>query len=296
MPKRHCVLPEGEDGPRCRIGILQVFYPWNEPELLILQGYNVRHPEQRPQFIGFHFRQVLFRLVRSLGLLHHQARRYDGFLDEGGIAGPNPILAFEIPEVAGIAADSVFHYLTLFIDDLARIVPYVLTNEGNEPIEIDGFSGLKKSILDEQLPAPDTVGDLFAALDHDKSWWSLGFKRGEGIRQRLTHYIDLVYFRASTKPGDAKMTSDISLVTCGGPVREIDFESVLQELFLDMFEWLDQIDVALLSCLSERLKDKNIFWNPLDEPIPAIPLPEPDAARPDVRHYFYGAVLAKRHA
>ena len=287
MPKRHCALVESNDGPQCKLGIWQVFHPWTEPHLLVLQGYNIRHSEKRPHLIEHHFRQVVYRLVRSLGRLHQHTREYNRFLEAGALAGPNPVLAFEIPEEAGIAADSVFHYLTLFIDDLARIIPYVLTEEGNEPVEPDGFSGLKKKILEGHLPASRTVRDLFAALDHDKSWWSLGFKRGKGMRQRLTHYTDLVYFRGSTKPGDTNMTSDISLITIGGPVHEVNFESALQNLLTGLCEWLDQIDRALLSRLSEKLAKKGVLWKPFDEPIPAVKLPALDGARLDASHYLY---------
>ncbi len=223
MPKRHCALVESKDGPQCRLGIRQVFHPWTEPHLLVLQGYKTGHPEKRPHLIEYHFRQVVCRLVRSLGRLHQHAREYDRFLEAGALAGPNPVLAFEIPTEAGIAADSVFHYLTLFVDDLARIIPYIVTEEGDELEEPDGFSKLKQQLAEGRLPASQTVKDLFAALDHDESWWSLGFKRGVGMRQRLTHYTDLVYFRGRTKPGDSEMTSDISLISIGGPVRAVNF-------------------------------------------------------------------------
>ena len=292
MPKRHCALVEGKDGPQCRLGIWKAFHPWIEPHLLVLQGYNIRHAEERPQLIEYHFRQVVHRLVRSLGRLHQHAREYDRFLEAGALAGPNPALAFKIPEEAGIAADSVFHYLTLFIDDLARLIPYVLTEEGDEPEEPDGFNGLKKQLIEGQLPASQTVRDLFAALDQKESWWSLGFKRGVGIRQRLTHYTDFVYFRGGSKAGETKMTSDISLITIGGPVRVANFESALQNLLAGLCEWLDQLDRALLSHLSERLAKKGVSWKPFDQPIPAVKLTGSDDARIDAPHYLYFPVCS----
>ena len=197
MPNRHGALVRSKDGPRCRLGIWQVFDPWVHPNLLAMQGHNIRHPEDRPLHIEYHFRRVVIRLVRSLGRLYQYARQYDRFLEAGGLAGPDPVLVFEIPEEAGIAADSVFHYLTLFIDDLARIIPFVLIEDGDEHKEPDGFGELKKQLIEGRLQASQAVIDLFVALDQDNSWWSLGFKRGIGMRQRLTHYTDLVYFRGS---------------------------------------------------------------------------------------------------
>ena len=277
MPNRHGALVRSKDGPQCRLGIWQVFDPWVHPNLLVMQGHNIRHPEDRPLQIEYHFRRVVVRLVRSLGRLYQYARQYDRFLEAGGLFGPDPVLVFEIPEEAGIAADSVFHYLTLFIDDLARIIPFVLIEDGDEHKEPDGFGELKNQLIEERLQASQTVIDLFVALDQDNSWWSLGFKRGIGMRQRLTHYTDLLYFRGS----------GISLITIGGPSRVVDFETALQNLLTGLCEWLDQLAQVLLTQLSERLARQGVHWKPFDEPIPAVPLPEPDDARLDAPYYLY---------
>ena len=293
MPKRHGVLVKSIDGPQFRLGIWKVFHPWVESSLLVSQGHNIYHPQARPRLIEYHFRRVVIRLVRSLGRFYKHAREYDRFLEAGGLAGPHPEMAFEIPEEAGIAADSVFHYLTLFIDDLARIIPFVLAEEGGEPEEPDGFSRLKRRLVEEKPSALQPVRELFAALDDDDSWWSLGFKRRVGMRHRLTHYTDLVYFKGSTKAGDARMTSDISIISLGDPVRVPNFESALQNLLTGLCEWLDQLDQALLHHLSKRLAVKGIVWNPLNEPIPCVRLPDPDGARLDASHYLYLPVCSR---
>src|SRR5215475_8430994 len=155
--------------------------------------------------------------------------------------------SFEIPEEAGMAADSVFHYLNLFIDDLARMIPFVLTEQGLKPQEPDGFAALKKMVVKGRLPASQSLTRLFSELDRNTSWWSLGFKRGVGMRQRLTHYTDLVIFHGKTKPGDIKMSGDVFLTTVGGPVHTSDFENALEKLFTDFCEWLDQLDQEFFS-------------------------------------------------
>ncbi|MCH7909663.1 MAG: hypothetical protein IIB38_08610 [Candidatus Hydrogenedentes bacterium] len=175
----------------------------------------------------------------------------------------------------------------MFIDDLARIIPYILTEDGDEPEEPDSFSALKRRMNKGKLPALQAVNDLFSVLDQDDSWWSLGFKPRVGMRQRLTHYTDLVYFAGSAKGGYTGMNSDISLTAIGGPVRVVDFESALQNLLTSLFEWLDQLDQALLAHLSERLAGKGILWNPFDEPIPVVKLPDLDNTRPNASHYLY---------
>lgn len=293
MTKRHGVVVSSINGPQCRLGIWQVFHPWVDPHLLVLQGYKIPHPQDRPLAIEIHFRRVVIRLVRSLGRLYQHAREYDHFLEAGALAGPHPELAFDIPEEAGIAADSVFHYLNLFIDDLARIIPYILTEDGDKPEEPDSFSTLKRRMNKGELPATQALKDLFQRLDRDDSWWSIGFRPHVGMRQRLTHYTDLVYFAGSTKPGDTNMTSDISLITIGGPTRVANFEGTLQNLLTDLCEWLDELDQELLGCLAERLARNGIPWNPFDEPIPGVRLPEPDDARLDASHYLYLPVCSR---
>lgn len=293
MPNRHGAVVRSKDSPQFRLGIWQVFDPWVDPHLLVLQGHKIRHPQDRPHLIEHHFRRVVIRLVRTLGRLYQRAREYDRFLEAGALAGPRPDLAFEIPEEAGIAADSVFHYLTLFVDDLARIIPYIITEDGDEPKEPMGFSQLKNHWITGELPASQVLKDLFERLDQDDSWWSLGFKPHVGMRQRLTHHTDLVNFAGSTKAGDTSMTSDISLITIGGPTRVANFESTLQILLTDLCEWLDELDQELLGCLSERLARNGIPWNPFDEPIPAVRLPEPDDARLDASHYLYLPVCSR---
>ncbi|MEW6387603.1 MAG: hypothetical protein AB1491_08845 [Thermodesulfobacteriota bacterium] len=277
--------------PQFRVGIWRVFYPWIDPDLLLLQGY-VEPTITRPSIIEFHFRRVVRRLVSSLGRLYQSVREWDRFLEEGGLTSARPYLAFDIPEEAGIAADSVFHYLNLFIDDLARIIPFVLTEEVN-PKESDGFSAIKNILIKGNLAASQTLIKLFAELNREASWWSRGFRRGVGMRQRLTHYTDLVIFEGSTKPGDAKMSADVSLATIGGPVRVADFEEALKMLLSDLCEWLDLLDNELLNCLSKQLKKKGVSWNPFDEPSPVVVLPEPDEAMLDASHYLYLPMCAQ---
>ena len=59
----------------------------------------------------------------------------------------------------GIAADSVFHYLTLFIDDLARMIPFVLIENEDERREPLGFTQLKNWVINGQLRASQAVVD-----------------------------------------------------------------------------------------------------------------------------------------
>lgn len=283
---RHCAKVNNVNSPQLLLGIWQIFDPWVEPRLQALQGYNV--PEiTRPLTIEFHFRRVVHRLIRSLGRLYRHFREWDRFIKEGGLASGHPELVFEIPEEAGIAADSVFHYLNLFIDDLARVIPFVFAEEGLTLKEPDGFSALKRMIVNGKLPVSQNLRGLFESLDEKDSWWSLGFSRGIGIRQRLVHYTDLIYFSGRSKEGDTNMSAVVSLITVGGPRHLEDFEKVLKKLLREFCEWLDQVDYELLTFLSNKLGRKGITWNPFNEPIPSIRLQENFKSNFEDSTYFY---------
>ncbi len=286
MPRRHGALVSEAGDPKCLFGICQVFDPWIDPRLLAMQGYNFP-PTTRPLLIESHFRRVVQRLVRSLARLQQRAREWDQFLEAGGLAGPHPELAFEIPEEGGIAADSVFHYLHLFIDDIARVIPFVLVDDGPDAKEPDGFTDLKRMVLADDLLTPMHLRELFLELDGEDSWWVQGFKRGAGIRQRLTHYTDLVLFHGGAKSGGPKMTGDVSLASVGGPVHVKDFESTLEALFVKLCEWLDRLDQPLLAHLSARLAKRGVSWDPLGEPCPAVTMPTQGEVRAGARHYLY---------
>jgi hypothetical protein len=268
------------------LGVWQIFDPWVDPNLQVLQGYNV--PKiTRPVKIEFHFRRVVQRLVRSLARLDQRIREWDHFLEAGGLNSARPELVFDIPEEAGIAADSVFHYLNLFIDDLARVIPYILEYDRTDVDEPEGFSDFKKKLHDGKVSASPSLLELFDELNHDDSWWFHGFKRCAGIRQRLTHYTDVVDFRGSTKPGGHRMTGHVSLISIGEAVRVPDFEGALQELFGKLCEWLERLDLLLLRHLSGKLAAKGVSWNPFSVGCPAVLLPPEEGVQLDPSHYLY---------
>ena len=286
MINRHSVQLYGTSQPQWRLGIWQFFDPWVNPHLQMLQG-NIVPKITRPLAIEFHFRRVVQRLIISLARLDQQVREWNHFIEAGGLTSAHPELVFSIPEEGGIAADSVFHYLNLFIDDLARVIPFILVNDVTEAKEPDGFGMLKRMLAEGEIQAPAALLELFAELDCDDSWWSHGFKRGAGTRQRLTHYTDMVYFHGSTKPGDSKMTGDVSLIRVGGPLHASEFEHGLQRLFGKLCEWLDQLDILLLRHLSENLAEKGVTWEPYSGQCPVYPLPTQEAIQLNTSHYLY---------
>ncbi len=286
MLKRHGVQIDSPTEARWNLGVWKVFDPWVNPSLQLLQGQTVPNAT-RPVAIEFHFRRVVIRLVRSLALLDRCCRDWDQFLEAGGIAGNQPEQVFTIPEEGGIAADSVFHYLNLFVDDLARVIPHVLAFGESKTPEPESFSNLKSQLKKGTLKASASLRELFVELDLDDSWWNAGFGRGKGIRQRLTHYTHMVLFEGSAKCGNSQMTGDITLISIGGGVQLPDFEGSLRGFLRKLCDWLDQLDVVLLGHLCEKLAAKGVFWDPLSEKCPGVTLQSRDGIPRGASHFLY---------
>jgi len=289
MAKRHGITIE-EGKIQFKMGIWQIFDPWTYGPLLGEQGYQ-RHPERRPLYIEYHFRRVANRLFRSLNRLYSQCREYDKFIEDGSISGQNPELCFEIPEEIGIAADSVVHYLNLFAEDLARIIPFVLSEDVPEYDQKDirgtFFGKLTGDISPDEIYATQEVKKLFSDLkDNNNSWWSLALKPKYGVRQRLVHYTDLITCTASTKPGDSEMTPDFTLHRVGSSEESKPLEETLKALLTDLCSWLDDLEKLLLPILVQRLAQNDVQWSPFDELIHTIPLPIPCADRFDVSSFY----------
>lgn len=290
MPKRHGILIKTNKEIQFKVGIWGVFDPWTDGTLLGAQGYFGRHEEERPLYVELHFRRVINRLFRSLNGLYFQLRKYDKFTEDGFLDGPNPSLVFEIPEEIGIAVDSTVHYLNLFAEDLARIIPFVLEEHVPErdKVKLSGslFSALKRDIISGEKTTTNEIKKLFQSLEQDGSWWSLSLKHGYGIRQRLVHYTDLVTCGASVKSGDSKMTPYFTLHRIGTSEGSMPLEKTLKTLFFDLCNWLDDLDELLLPILVERLAENDVEWSPFDRGVSTIRLPVPCADRFDVSKFF----------
>jgi hypothetical protein len=265
MPKRHGAATR-EGKAVLLLGVWRIFDPWTRADLLVKQGVKIRHSEQRPARIGYHFGRAARRFAICLAHLHTSVRDFDRFIDEGGIAGSKPWLMFDIPEDAGIWADAALHYLNLLVDDIARMVPFALAREGERVRPPFSFRELMKDIDAMRRLAPPSLRELFSQLDRSDSWWTIGFASELGMRQRLVHYGDLLSFSASTKPGDDRMTSDIKLISVGVEVRVPDFEGALAAMLADLCRWLDDLEGVLIEILVENLNAKGVEWDTSDEP------------------------------
>jgi hypothetical protein len=145
-----------------------------------------------PMKLEFRSTKIVRRLLRCLDRLDASVVEWDAFLSEGELKTPRPWLAVTLPVEAGMTAEGVFHYLNLLVDDLARLVGFLLTHRESAIPEGKGFGKLKHRLNRGQIEVSEAMRSLFQRLDEEASWWTLGFLWGKGSRQRIVHYGDMV--------------------------------------------------------------------------------------------------------
>jgi hypothetical protein len=85
----------------------------------------------------------------------------------------------------------------MFVDDVAKAIPFVFDETCDQLA--DGFSEVKAKVGKGEYHA---LEPLFDALSEPDSWWMLALQRGQGVRQRITHYPDLMSVQASRSEHD----------------------------------------------------------------------------------------------
>lgn len=257
MPKRHGLYREGANLPACRLGILSIF------DALLHTSLNTTRKEicgsPLKDLFGRSFMRCTYlirRLIYSLDALQQVLQKYGNYLDslEKGDAIPKN---YEIK--AAIAVDSVFTYLNIFLDDIAKMSLYILFDdvECEKYKKINSFHKLQ--IDSSKNPNLLKLRPFFAELANlDSSWWQKGFAYKKGLRQRLIHYPDYVSLQGAKGPLEDKFKPQCFLI--GEPGNSIDIEVTLREILFGMCDWLDKFEDALANILTERAKRANISW------------------------------------
>jgi len=260
MPRRHGISLEQNQA----VGLFGV---WDLFEILARPPFRTTPlgTSHEPTNLAFHFRRALELLFYCLDGFQMKHTAFDKFLEEGGIAGPNAGAFYEIQTEANVFAQAVLSNLNIVLDDIARIIPFVLfalPTESQKPKQ--GFLQLKKHRL-PKYPSTSILPQLKALFDEldDKSSWlerSIGY--GIGMRQRLSHYTDLIILSGSAPPGEARMRSNFELVSIGTSEYKVDFPTSLKTLLQDLCDWLDRLDALLVEHLCNRAKREGIEWQP----------------------------------
>jgi hypothetical protein len=152
----------------------------------------------------------------------------------------------------GIAADSTLQYLGIFLDTIGRLTPYVVLE--NPKTHVEEIDGLNKALKYARAGGPfNAVQAVFLKLDDPDSWWNIGFGRGAGVRQRITHYPDLVMFQGSGFQGQPmKAKAYLHYAYGTGQGEALDFVDTLTKILAGACEWLDELEAVFLSILTSR--------------------------------------------
>ena len=258
MPIRHGLYRRPEtDNLLMLVGIWNVFDAVsNGSHISAADGW--RHSRSLER----HFQGVLMRLAHSLDLFQSGIAELEVFfntaLEEYGSSRG-------LFETVGIAADSIMIYLSMLIDDVAKLIPVVF--ERTTPKLDDSFGVVRNRVQKGEFSG---VKGLFDRLDAENSWWMLSLRRGQGLRQRLVHYTDMLQFSGIKMLGgdryQLRCSVEDNLGPLGGP-RAINFIGSLQQILRGLCEWLDDLEPVLV----EHLIDARSTWS--DTPVPWLPDP-----------------------
>src|SRR5262249_16563293 len=149
------------------------------------------------QSLEYHFRGVIHRLAHSLDLFQRGIAQWE-LLFNTPFEESDPGQALEV--TVGTAADSSMVYLSIFMDDVAKLIPFVLDTGVRR--SVNSFGDIRKLIREGRYPP---LKALFDRLDDPTSWWGSSLRREIGLRQRLVHYTDIINFTGVKGPDEDRV-------------------------------------------------------------------------------------------
>ena len=266
MPTRHGLFQEDGKPPIMRFGIMEIFrliaYPVFDDASLTANGA-VESQKLCLRFSQenyYHLSNVLRRFLDALDIFQLGMASINQLYNG---EDKNDVDQMSVHRRAGMAADSCLYYLGLLLDSLGRLIPFVaLQNpqdhscyQGNRNLRCDSFH--KARNLAKTNAKFSDVRAVFLLLDDEKSWWNLGFKPGTGMRQRLTHYPDLIEFQGVGRHGSDTFVATAHLrgAMSANASDVMDFIAVLSDVLNDMCGWLDVLEAKLFDILLRRASD-----------------------------------------
>lgn len=202
---------------------------------------------ERCRQIDRHLGDVCSRFIYSLLELNRQMQ----FVAKQYRVDGTSVSSFSNLFRAGCFADSAMSYLGRMVDD-AAIISAIATGVMRD-VPIDNI-GLLRNPKTQDHPLLIPLRPLFAELDRDDSWWSLGFRRGSGTRQLLMHNHHQIEFQIVSEPNHEPT---IRAYICS-PYSEpdgstfIDFFDVTRRILSDLFCWFDRLETSLTLILESK--------------------------------------------
>jgi hypothetical protein len=227
-----------------RFGVQQIFIALKFGDFL------KKKPSERTKAsqLEFHHRKLYERLIFSLQNLNRLMQELDAEYSRETLS----MKIFPIALEAGCHADHILTYLSMIIDDIARVI--ILATEfpnyprPNRKKPIDSMGLLK----DEKDPTLAPVSALLNELNNPGSWWELAFRTKVGGRQLIIHNQSLVEFHGCSAGAQAH------LIRPYGEGPSLDFFKLLSNIFANLFDWLERLE----STMTAYLHTKSSNWHP----------------------------------
>jgi hypothetical protein len=264
MPKRHGFCRLDENGrPWFRA-------PWFLVGIDVIFSAVARHDfvtsgplKAQAASLKFHFDSIKTRLMHAIDLFQQSISELECFYDTGSTQ-PEIYVG---PCTAEVTADSILSYISIFADDVGRVIPFALEGRATQ---FNSFTKLKTGIVDNgRYPV---LHALFARLETAGSWWDLSLRFRVGARQRLTHYTDVIMFQGAKGPSDDKVLGQAFILDPFSGTSSVDFIGTLRLILLDLCNWLDDLEQVLSAVLSARSTAEGIAWA-LPPDCPRVRLP-----------------------
>jgi hypothetical protein len=208
-----------------------------------------------------HTQEVAYRLLESLHFFQHHIDCLEEHINTHEFPAPDqPSLSRR----AGISADSVLQYLGMFLDAVGRTIPMVVLDDPKDH-KIDSLN--KAITAAEKQKAFVKVKQVCSELRVLDSWWHLGFQRTVGLRQRITHYPDLISFVGRGENGRMNAIPYVHRAAHLKVMSDINFIESLSTILAGMCDWLDRLEAVLNKIVVERAKrmGAQLFEFPVSE-------------------------------
>jgi hypothetical protein len=253
-----------ERSPACVLGIGRIAWMICHPTFHGGQSEKQRHSQN----LLMHFQQVTHRLLHSLHSFQYHLIEMGSALNEPGpdrFAGATKRHELH----AGVAADSIFSYFSIFTDDIADIILFAYGDYDRD--KLDSFARAKNFIAPtSRIGSPKYAGirSIFLELDDEGSWYDLALKRKVGVRQRITHYEDVINF-GGTRNDDGEPWRPTAYIGGPGgienPTAPSDIIQIITIAFGLLFDWLDRIYEQIHVDLKSRITEVNATWDSLND-------------------------------
>ncbi|WP_291984282.1 hypothetical protein [Luteitalea sp.] len=202
-----------------------------------------RVEHERALALDYHLGETFSRLLFVLQELNHVMQELGATYDRGGDDWSSPHLYM----LGECLADQSMAYLGMVVDDIAILVAIAVGAPG-----VDGMGALKRTKTIAVLRAENAaIADSVTSLDESGSWWDVGFRRGAGVRQLITHLHHSVRLQVSRAPDEPHETS--AFVSASGPRPGAgNFTANLRSVLVGLCHWLERLEPQIATVLRRR--------------------------------------------